>query len=207
MLPGCEWRTVPSPHPYTEDGVQIDVKWQGQWVEVGECGRIASAILQNAHLTTHSGLAMGLGLDRLLMIRKNIPDIRLLRHSDSRVQEQMQDLSAYQPVSMMPATVRDLSLVVSEQEDIDTLGDKIRQQYNNYAVIESLAVVNETPYRELPESARLRLGLEPDQKNLLLRLVIRAMDRTLTSQEANDVRNGVYRLLHQGKTMEIAEHQ
>jgi phenylalanyl-tRNA synthetase alpha chain len=108
---------------------------------------------------------------------------------------------------MMPATVRDLSLVVSEQEDIDTLGDKIRQQYNNYAVIESLAVVNETPYRELPESARLRLGLEPDQKNLLLRLVIRAMDRTLTSQEANDVRNGVYRLLHQGKTMEIAEHQ
>ncbi len=39
-----------------------------------------------------SGLAMGLGLDRLLMLRKRLPDIRLLRAGDPRIAGQMRDL-------------------------------------------------------------------------------------------------------------------
>lgn len=69
-LPGIPWQLMESPHPYTEQGVQIDALWQDEWVEVGECGLIAPEILQNASLATHTGLAMGLGLDRLLMIRR-----------------------------------------------------------------------------------------------------------------------------------------
>ena len=40
-LPSAEWRTVPSPHPYTDHGRQIDARWKGRWIEIGECGLAA----------------------------------------------------------------------------------------------------------------------------------------------------------------------
>ena len=55
------------------------------------------------------GLAMGLGLDRALMLRKGIGDIRLLRSADPRVADQLLDLEPYRPVSSMPPARRDLS--------------------------------------------------------------------------------------------------
>jgi phenylalanyl-tRNA synthetase alpha chain len=44
------------------------------------------------------------------------------------------------------------------------------------------------------------LGLRPGQKNVLLRLVLRHPDRTLTAREANDLRDRVYASLHEGST-------
>ncbi|MDX1343076.1 MAG: hypothetical protein R3227_11995 [Reinekea sp.] len=206
LLPGHEWRTVPSPHPYTQCGVQIDVRWQEAWIEVGECGLIAPTILHNAGLTVHSGLAMGLGLDRILMIRKNIPDIRLLRSTSHQVQEQMQDLSPYRPVSSMPAINRDLSLVVNAAVDAEILGDRLREGLADSSMIESLVVMEETPYASLPEKVRERLAMTSDQKNLLLRITIRDLHRTLTSAQANAIRNEVYLLLHEGKPIDIASN-
>ena len=37
-----------------------------------------------------------------------------------------------------------------------------------------------------------------DQKNVLVRLVIRDLERTLTSHEANELRDRVYEMLHEG---------
>ncbi len=207
LLPGRRWRTIPSAHPYTQQGVQIDVWWQDCWVEVGECGLIEPTLLTNSDLKLNSGLAMGLGLDRILMIRKNIPDIRLIRHTDRRIQEQMNDLSQYQEVSMMPSITRDLSLVVDEQANIETLGDKVRQYCSDYSLIEALSLVNETPYEQLPAKARARLAINRHQKNVVLRLVVRALDRTLTAKEANRIRNEIYHLLHEGEVTEIAENR
>ncbi len=53
-------------------------------------------------------------------------------------------------------------------------------------------------YHRLPEAARQRIGLHAGQKNLLLRLVLRDLDRTLTSAEANALRDRVYAGLHEG---------
>ncbi|UAB72598.1 hypothetical protein INR79_25405 [Vibrio sp. SCSIO 43132] len=205
LLPENEWRITPSPHPYTTEGVQIDALWQGEWVEIGECGLINPQILKNSELHHHSGLAMGLGLDRLLMLRKNIPDIRLIRSKDQRVLSQMYSLEPYQEVSMMPSITRDLSLVVAEEMDEEQIGDLIRISYPQQKVIEALNVVDETSYADLPNGARKRLAMQPEQKNVLLRLVIRDMEQTLTSEQANQVRNQVYQLLHQGSVMELAE--
>ncbi|UTV28445.1 PheS-related mystery ligase SrmL [Photobacterium atrarenae] len=205
LIPENEWRMTPSPHPYTTEGVQIDALWHDEWVEVGECGLINPLILEAAGLNHHSGLAMGLGLDRLLMLRKNIPDIRLLRSQDHRVLSQMYSLQPYQEVSMMPSITRDLSLVVSKEMDEEQIGDLIRSDYQQQGAIEALNVVEETPYEALPEGARKRLAIQPEQKNVLLRLVIRDMEQTLTSEQANQIRNQVYQLLHQGSVMELAE--
>ncbi|MCG8314155.1 MAG: hypothetical protein MI976_13165 [Pseudomonadales bacterium] len=205
-IPGIEWQTTVSPHPYTEAGVQIDAWWQDQWIEVGECGLIADKLLQQTGQSQSNGLAMGLGLDRLLMIRKNIPDIRLLRSDDARVQQQMNDLAPYQPVSLMPAITRDISLCIHQHTDCEQLGDKIRESMSDQ-MIESLIIVSETPYEQLPAAAHRRMGMAKHQKNVLLRIMIRALDKTLTDQEANEIRNQVYRLLHEGNQKEIAENK
>jgi phenylalanyl-tRNA synthetase alpha chain len=74
----------------------------GHWVEVWECGLADPGVLAAAGLAGHSGLALGMGLDRMLMLIKGIPDIRLLRSADPRIAHQMRDLARYQPVSSMP---------------------------------------------------------------------------------------------------------
>ena len=64
--------------------------------------------------------------------------------------------------------------------------------------IESIEVLAETPCAALPAAARARLGIGPKQKNVLLKLVIRDLERTLTSAEANRLRDEVYAALHEG---------
>ena len=102
LLPGAVYRAEPRVHPYTLDGRQIDVHAGGEWVEVWECGLAHPEVLARAGLAGWQGLALGLGLDRFVMLRKGIPDIRLLRSTDRRVVNQMLDLAPYRPVSTMP---------------------------------------------------------------------------------------------------------
>jgi phenylalanyl-tRNA synthetase alpha chain len=206
-LPGRPLRTTPASHPYTTDGLQVDVREGDQWVEVGECGLahpelLAQSGLEPAHT---SGLAMGLGLDRLLMLRKGLDDIRLLRATEPRVASQMLDLEPYRPVSSMPAVRRDLSLVLSGDATAEELGDRVRAVLGEQAeVVESVEVLSETPYEALPTAAVQRLGMAPGQKNVLLRVVLRALDRTLTHPECNALRDTLYAALHQGRVWQWA---
>ena len=171
-VPGLEWRTLASPHPYTEHGIQIDVRWRDEWIEVGECGLAAREILNQAGLTGHTGLAMGLGLDRLLMLRKGIPDIRLLRSEDPRVRTQMNDLDTYRPVSAMPPIRRDLSLCVDTWINEELIGDMVRERLPEAENIEALLIKAETDFEDLPASAHQRMGMKPGQKNILLQPAI-----------------------------------
>lgn len=208
-LPGGRWRTVPAEHPYTEHGREIYVRYGSSWVEIGECGLAAPPVLRRAGLDPDrwSGLAMGVGVDRLLMLRKGIPDIRLLRSADPRVAAQLHDLAPYRPVSHQPPVRRDLSVVVGPhvEASAEVLGDRVRDALGSDSdVVETVEVRSETPYAELPPAARERLGIQPDQRNLLVRLVLRALDRTLTDAEANLLRDRVYAALHEGTATEWA---
>lgn len=211
VLPGCRWRASPTSHPYTVHGHQLDVEivlsdGSSQWLELAECGLIASDILRGAGLDPRRwcGLAMGMGLDRALMLRKAIPDIRLLRSPNPRVAAQMLDLSPWRPVSMMPPMRRDLSLVCSADVDSETLGDAARMALGQAAeVLESLEVLAVSPLAELPTEVVTRLGLRSGQANVLVRLNLQALDRTLTITEANVLRDQVYLALHEGPDTEL----
>lgn len=198
------WYTVPNIHPYTVEGREIYVRAPGGDVEIGECGLAHPEVLAGAGLPEDaSGLAMGLGLDRLAMLAKGVEDIRLLRSTDPRIAAQMRDLRPYHPVSVMSATRRDLSLAVAADLDVELLGDRVRDLLGpDAAAVEEVAVLSETGHDELPQSARDRMGVRPGQKNVLLRLTLRDLSRTLTAAEANALRDRVYAGLHEGSAHE-----
>ncbi len=197
-LPGAEYRVESRQHPYTTDGLQVDVQNGDEWVEIGECGLAAAPVLAAAG-AAGTGLAMGLGLDRILMLRKGIADIRLLRSTDVRIAGQMRDLGLYRQVSNRPAIARDLSIAVPDDDAAEELGDRVRAALGDRAdAVEAVEIITETAGAELPPAARERLGLQPGQKNVLVRVVLRHPDRTLTRDEANALRNDVYDALHCG---------
>ncbi|QSQ27504.1 hypothetical protein JY651_22455 [Pyxidicoccus parkwayensis] len=208
LLPGRELKLTPAVHPYTTDGLQIDVLQGNEWVEIGECGLALPALLEESGLDTRTttGLAMGLGMDRILMLRKGLDDIRLLRSADPRIASQLMDLEPYRPVSSMPEVRRDLSIVLDEQQTPEELGDAVRAALGERAeLVESVQVLSETPYSGLPPSAVKRMGVSPGQKNVLLRVVLRALDRTLTHDECNTLRDDIYAALHRGAAWEWAK--
>lgn len=199
-VPGLPSRELARSHPYTTGGRQVDVARGGAWVEVCECGLAHPDVLAGAGLRGYTGLALGMGLDRLLMLRKEIPDIRLLRSADPRVAGQMRDLQVYRPVSSQPAIRRDLSIAVDGIEDAETLGDKVREALGADAdAVEDVAILSSTPCAELPAQAAARLGARPGQHNLLVRVVLRRLDRSISDTEANDLRDRIYARLHAGQ--------
>jgi phenylalanyl-tRNA synthetase alpha chain len=207
-LPGWQHRTVEVEHPYTVGGLQIDAtSGDGEWLEVGECGLARPRLLADTghDVRRVTGLAMGLGLDRLLMLRKGIPDIRLLRATELRIAEQMLDLAPWRPVSAMPPIRRDLSVAVDAGDAAEDLGDRIRAALGARAsAVEAVEIVSATPYDALPEAARERIGMVPGQQNLLVRVVLRDLERTLTHAEANELRDAIYGAIHQGRVYQWA---
>jgi phenylalanyl-tRNA synthetase alpha chain len=200
LLPGAPCRLEERVHPYTLGGRQIDVYHDGEWVEIGEAGLAHPDVLRRAGLGGGwTGLAVGLGLDRILMLMKAVPDIRLLRSADPRVAAQMCDLDRYRAASAMPPVSRDLSVAVAAGDLAEDLGDRVREALGADAdSVESVQILARTPCAALPSRALARLGGRPDQDNLLVRVVLRRLDRTLTGPEANLLRDRVYAAIHQG---------
>lgn len=201
LLPNHVVQQSKSPHPYTINGVQLDAIEGQNLIEVGECGNIDPDLLTRNGWSSddYTGVAIGLGLDRVLMLRKGIPDIRLLRDPDPRIQQQMLDLSPWRPVSRQPKAERDISIVVNRDTDMDIIGDQVRLTLGEQAHwLEELQLLSRTEYQQLPKSAIERLGMTSTQVNLLLRINLRHPTRSVPTSLANELRNKIYLSLNQG---------
>ena len=200
-VPNMAWVYSDSPHHYTEGGIEVNLISQEQPVEVLECGCIAPSLLQRLGIdpARHGGLALGMGLDRLTMLRKGIPDIRLLRDPDERVQAQMHDLQPWQAVSRLPCITRDISLAVTPGLSEEVLTEKmLLAAGDRSAWIEEMQVKGRWAVDELPVQAIERLGLLPGQENVLLRVVLRDCSRSITTLEANALYERIQSALHEG---------
>lgn len=102
----------------------------------------------------------------------------------------------------MPAVRRDLSLVLADpaEADVEVLGDRARNALGTDSnVLAALEIKAVTPTAELLPAAVDRLRMAP----VLLQLVLQPLDRTLTGEEASQLRDRVYVALHQGKVQEL----
>ncbi len=83
-------RFRPSFFPFTEPSVEVDMSWQGGWIEMGGAGMVDPAVFQAVGYDPEevTGFAFGLGVDRICMNRYGLTDIRDLFQNDVRFLEQ-----------------------------------------------------------------------------------------------------------------------
>lgn len=105
-------RWVEAYFPFTSPSWELEVWWQGEWLEVLGSGIISQPILNNASVPNRVGWAFGIGLERIAMLLYSIPDIRLFWSKDSRFLSQFSEqapIKTFVPFSKFPACFKDVS--------------------------------------------------------------------------------------------------
>lgn len=92
--PTVEFRWRTGYFPFVEPGLEMDLRWrgdesksrEGKWLEVVGCGMVHPQVLKNVGIDSeeYQGFAFGFGVERMLMIRHQIPDLRLFFNGDLR---------------------------------------------------------------------------------------------------------------------------
>ena len=72
-------RFRPSYFPFTEPSAEVDILYNNEkWLEILGCGIVNPIVLENCNIDSekYSGLAFGLGIERIAMIKYGVNDIR-----------------------------------------------------------------------------------------------------------------------------------
>lgn len=120
LFPECEYRFNNDYFPFTDPSFEVEVKFEGKWLEILGCGVIHRTILNNLSIN-EIGYAFGLGLERLAMILFNITDIRLFWTESSKFTNQFNEnmnfrLIKFKPYSNLESTTRDISFFIPENQ-------------------------------------------------------------------------------------------
>ena len=98
MFGKSKLRFRPSFFPFTEPSAEVDIYWGLEtetdyritkgtgWLEIMGCGMVDPNVLENCNIDSekYTGYAFGLGLERIAMLKYQIPDIRLFFENDIR---------------------------------------------------------------------------------------------------------------------------
>lgn len=79
-------RFRPSFFPFTEPSVEVDMNWNGRWIELGGAGMVDPNVLEAVGYDPEevTGFAFGLGIERFCMRRHGIDDIRRFYENNIR---------------------------------------------------------------------------------------------------------------------------
>ena len=86
-----EIRFRPSYFPFTEPSAEVDILSEsGKWLEILGCGIVNPVVLKNCNIDSkqYSGLAFGLGVERIAMLKYGVNDIREFYKSNMDFLEQ-----------------------------------------------------------------------------------------------------------------------
>lgn len=170
-------------YPYTNPSLEMEIEWDDKWVEILGAGIVHPDVIKNLGLdpNVYGGWAFGFGADRLAMIKMGIPDIRLLRSTDSRVVKQLKDVdNTYKPVSKYPPVLRDLSLIVPNKTfNLNVYYEMIRDVVGE-DMIEEAKLIDK--YEDADKFGK-------DRISYTFRIQYRHLDRTLTNEEVNELHN------------------
>jgi len=168
-----EKRWIDEYFPFTEPSFELEIFYNGDWMEVLGCGVIHSGVLENADLKARHGWAFGLGLERLAMVLFSIPDIRLFWTDDQRFVKQFKpgQLTTFKPYSKYPPCFKDISFWIPdgfEPNDFFELGRGVAGE-----LVEKIDLVDEFTNPKKGKTSHC------------YRVTYRSMDRSLTDDEIN----------------------
>lgn len=200
-LPGKKPIVYPAVHPYTVKGIEVYAEFNGAELEVLEAGLAHPEVLRGAGFdpTVYSGLALGMGIDRLVMSLKGLSDIRYLRSKDMRIASQMLNGEKFKDVSNQPPITRDMSYCVPENYTDEDICEEIKEAFGHESyLVEDVKIAARTKYANLPQIAKDRLGALHGQDNVLVKIMLRHPDKTLTRKEADGLYDQAYPKLNKG---------
>ena len=177
-----EYKFLDDSFPFTDPSVEMDIKFNGNWLEVNGAGLIHPQVLKNFGLDpeVYNGWAFGFG-DRLAMIKMEIPDIRILWSGDPRITSQFKDInSKYQEVSKYPPISRDISFIIAKSVNLNNYYELVRDLGEN--LIEEVKLMDEYENDE-------KFGA--DKKSYTFHIVYRSLEKTLTDAEVNKMHNKI----------------
>ena len=80
-------RFRPSYFPFTEPSAEVDIaRGDNDWLEILGCGMVHPRVLENVGIDSrrYTGLAFGMGVERIAMLRYGITDLRMFFDNDLR---------------------------------------------------------------------------------------------------------------------------
>lgn len=85
-----EIRFRPHHYSFVEPGFDVDIKYEGKWMEILGSGMVHPTVIKNMGLDPEKvcGFAFGLGIDRLVLKKYGIADIRSFYAGDLRFLKQ-----------------------------------------------------------------------------------------------------------------------
>ncbi|XP_070575311.1 phenylalanine--tRNA ligase, mitochondrial-like [Ptychodera flava] len=172
---GIETKWIEVYFPFTHPSWELEIKFQGEWLEVLGSGIMEQAILNSAGAGEKIGYAFGLGLERLAMILFNIPDIRLFWSEDDRFLSQFKVDDPYKvtfkPFSKYPLLRNDISFWCPPGYQSNDFYDVVRSVGGD--LVERVTLIDEF--------------VHPTTKKLshCYRLEYRHMEKTLTQDEVS----------------------
>lgn len=175
--PTVNWKTGPDTFPFTDPSLEVLVEQEGRTLEVLGSGLVHPQVLKNLGLDPAqvSGWAFGFGVERLAMLKMQIPDIRILWSQDPRITSQFTDLSSvYHPVSRYPSIVRDISFVVPKHVSLNDYYEIVRDIGGD--------LVQEVKLLDRFENAE-KFGT--DKVSYTFRVEYQSFERTLTNTEVD----------------------
>ncbi|MEK7562319.1 MAG: hypothetical protein AAB509_01405 [Patescibacteria group bacterium] len=178
-----EFRFLVDTFPFTDPSTQVEINWGGNWIEITGAGLVHPNCLRNFGLNpeVYNGWAGTFGLDRVAMIKMEIPDIRILWSEDSRITSQFKDInSKYKEVSKYPETSRDISFIIDKNINLNNYYEIVRDFAEN--LIEEVKLVDEFENEE-------KFG--KDKKSYTFRITYRSPERTLTNEEINIIQEKI----------------
>jgi phenylalanyl-tRNA synthetase alpha chain len=190
-------RWVEAYFPFTTPSWELEVEWQGDWLEVLGCGIVKQDLLNNSGVPNRLGWAFGIGLERIAMLLYNIPDIRLFWSQDPRFLDQFDEKSPiqrYLPFSKYPACIKDVSFWLATSSSAagghghnDNAATRLGASgFHENDVMELAREVG----GDVVEDVRLVdefVHPKTGRRSMCYRINYRALDRTLTNKEMNEL--------------------
>ena len=180
--PNIEYKFIVDTFPFTDPSVEMDIKFNGEWMEVNGAGLVHPQVLKNFGLDpeVYNGWAFGFG-DRLAMIKMEIPDIRILWSNDPRITSQFKDInSKFKEVSKYPPISRDISFIIDKNVNLNNYYEIVRDFAEN--LIEEVKLLDS--YEDDGKFGK-------DKKSYTFRIIYRSPERTLTNSEINVIQEKI----------------
>eukprot|EP01012_Entosiphon_sulcatum_P040238 TRINITY_DN53882_c0_g1_i1.p1 TRINITY_DN53882_c0_g1~~TRINITY_DN53882_c0_g1_i1.p1 ORF type:complete len:382 (+),score=51.90 TRINITY_DN53882_c0_g1_i1:29-1174(+) len=177
-LPPDHMRWVDAYFPFTEPSFELEILFQGKWLEVLGCGVMQQKILQDAAADRNGrrrAWAFGLGLERWAMPLFGIPDIRLFWSENKRFLSQWSDgqIRPFRPLVSLkdyPPNPQDISFWVEPGFADNDFFDLVRRM-PFCDLIEEVSLMDEFTH---PRTGR---------RSKAFRLVYRSPEQTLSTEE------------------------